>query len=431
MKKKLFAIVLLVAMLINMLPANAATTPTFRVDTVTAEAGDTVEVFVWIENNPGIASTKLVASYDAALTLTGIVFNPELGGVSQQPQTMNSPVFLTWLNFMANTNGDHYFAKLTFTVDSNAVSGTYPITITYDPDDVYNIDEDNIHFDVIDGAVVIPAAEIAVTGVTLDQDSLSLTEGQTAVLTAEVAPAGATNKAVTFASSDPAVASVDADGKVTALKEGSAVITVTTADGGFTDTCAVTVGCAHSSKTETAAQESDCTTQGWDEYSTCDTCGQLFDEADQEISQIPFRPLSGNHTGGTATCSKLAVCTTCGAEYGTYGMHDFTDEKKLPDTLAKVGTCADNALYYYSCSVCGYFIADLSQTFEGDKDPDNHVGGTTLVGKLDPNHNNQTNGYTGDEVCNSCGETITAGVVVPVDAHTAGGSWQKDASAHW
>lgn len=60
-------------------------------------------------------------------------------------------------------------------------------------------------------------------------------------LTAAAEPDNATDKTVTWTSSDPAVATVDANGKVTAVAAGSATITATTADGGFTDTCEVTV----------------------------------------------------------------------------------------------------------------------------------------------------------------------------------------------
>jgi len=83
---------------------------------------------------------------------------------------------------------------------------------------------------------------VAVTGVTLDQSVLPLIFGttETATLTAIVAPSNATNKAVTWSSSNEEVATVDG-GNVTAIAAGTTTITVTTADGGFTDTCAVTV----------------------------------------------------------------------------------------------------------------------------------------------------------------------------------------------
>lgn len=86
-----------------------------------------------------------------------------------------------------------------------------------------------------------PAGPVAVTGVTLDKTSLSIEAGQTAQLTATVQPGNADNQAVTWSSSDNNVVSVDATGKVTANAKGSATITVTTADGGKTATCTVTI----------------------------------------------------------------------------------------------------------------------------------------------------------------------------------------------
>jgi hypothetical protein len=84
------------------------------------------------------------------------------------------------------------------------------------------------------------AAPVAVTGVTLDKTSVTLTVGGAETLTPAVAPANAANKAVSWSSSDTAVAAVS-NGTVTAVGVGSAVITVTTQDGGKTADCAVTV----------------------------------------------------------------------------------------------------------------------------------------------------------------------------------------------
>ena len=82
---------------------------------------------------------------------------------------------------------------------------------------------------------------VAVTGVSLSKTSLTLAEGGSETLTATVAPTNATNKAVSWKSSDTGVATVDNSGKVTAVKAGSATITVTTSDGSKTATCSVTV----------------------------------------------------------------------------------------------------------------------------------------------------------------------------------------------
>lgn len=84
-------------------------------------------------------------------------------------------------------------------------------------------------------------ATVAVTGVSLNKQTLSLVEGDSETLTATVAPSNATNKAVSWKSSDASTASVDNSGKVTAVKAGSATITVTTTEGSKTASCSVTV----------------------------------------------------------------------------------------------------------------------------------------------------------------------------------------------
>ena len=81
---------------------------------------------------------------------------------------------------------------------------------------------------------------VPVESVSLDKTSLGLTEGETAQLTATVEPEDASNKNVTWESSNTNVATVN-NGEVTAVSAGTATITVTTVDGGKTDTCTVTV----------------------------------------------------------------------------------------------------------------------------------------------------------------------------------------------
>jgi formylglycine-generating enzyme required for sulfatase activity len=82
---------------------------------------------------------------------------------------------------------------------------------------------------------------VAVTGVSLDRSALSLGLGGRAGLTVTVTPESATDKAVTWTSSNTAVAAVTDAGIVRALSVGTAAITVTTADGNKTAACTVTV----------------------------------------------------------------------------------------------------------------------------------------------------------------------------------------------
>ena len=82
---------------------------------------------------------------------------------------------------------------------------------------------------------------VAVTEVRLDKTATTLVEGDTEELMATVMPENATDKGIEWKSSDESVATVSQTGLVTALKEGPAVITVITNDGGFEATCNVTV----------------------------------------------------------------------------------------------------------------------------------------------------------------------------------------------
>ena len=115
----------------------------------------------------------------------------------------------------------------------------YAINVTYTEDANYVVT-------VISGKLTVkerPVVTVPVTGVTLDKTSatIDLKYDNTTSLVATVSPADATNKAVTWTSSNPSVATVDANGVVTAITTGTATITVTTVDGGFTATCDITV----------------------------------------------------------------------------------------------------------------------------------------------------------------------------------------------
>ena len=82
---------------------------------------------------------------------------------------------------------------------------------------------------------------IAITGVTLSATEIKLKAGKSQKLTATVLPNNATNSGLTWTSSNPDVASIDANGTITAVKEGEAVITVSANDDSIKATCAVTV----------------------------------------------------------------------------------------------------------------------------------------------------------------------------------------------
>lgn len=110
------------------------------------------------------------------------------------------------------------------------------------PVGTYKVSFSNEHGE--SGKVDVPQFKtkpVAVTGVTLSKESLTLEPGAKGSTQATVQPSNATNKGMKFTSSNEAVATVDGKGEITAKTEGSADITVTTVDGGKTAKLKLTV----------------------------------------------------------------------------------------------------------------------------------------------------------------------------------------------
>ena len=97
------------------------------------------------------------------------------------------------------------------------------------------------YFSRTDGFSIRPVCEVPLEEIRLDRTSLDLAPGQTAVLNAFVVPRNATDKVISWSSSDESVATVTAAGEVTAHNEGTATVTAANAGSGKTASCAVTV----------------------------------------------------------------------------------------------------------------------------------------------------------------------------------------------
>lgn len=160
----------------------AAGTPTFVVSSATAEPNDTVNVTINIKNNPGIASAKLVVTYDSALTLESVTYGKNLGGMTQQPYKLTSPVILNWISAFTNLTTDEIYATLVFRVSSSATAGKHTVSVTYDEDDVYNLNENNVYFAVENGCVTVIHANEPTT----EQTTAATTGATTVISTTEV-----------------------------------------------------------------------------------------------------------------------------------------------------------------------------------------------------------------------------------------------------
>ena len=89
--------------------------------------------------------------------------------------------------------------------------------------------------------VTVNRKVIPVTGVSLDQDEITLTKGENRTLVVTISPQDATNKAVTWSSDKDSIATVDENGTVTAKTVGTAIITATSVDNPNAATCVVIV----------------------------------------------------------------------------------------------------------------------------------------------------------------------------------------------
>ena len=87
----------------------------------------------------------------------------------------------------------------------------------------------------------VTAKVVPVTGVSLDEESVDFKVGETKQLTATVLPSSASNKGVTWSSTNEAVVTVSETGLLTAVSAGSAIVTVKTDDGGYQEYCIVSV----------------------------------------------------------------------------------------------------------------------------------------------------------------------------------------------
>jgi uncharacterized protein YjdB len=208
----------------------------------------------WIDGGGGVSVRYSKPSYQSALSGTGRSI-PDVSAVAD-PNTgmillldgelyiiggtsLSAPLLA---GFLAAINCRKYINPLLYSAPSNCfhdiISGNIGGGVVTSPG-----------YDRCTGRGTINGANLAtylngiqVTGVTLNQSTASVNAGATLQLTATVAPTNATIKSVVWSSSNNSRATVSANGLVTGVSAGSATITVTTNDGSFVASCAVTIG---------------------------------------------------------------------------------------------------------------------------------------------------------------------------------------------
>ncbi len=245
LNQKLVAVVLLLVLLVTtLLPTGvviAESEPVFTIEGGEGLAGQEVTIKLNLSNNSGLRVISGRLFYDAdklefvSADLVGLQ-NADARRTAVNTPTLNAITFNASCSgeLVPAMNDNGTIMTATFKIKEN-VSGTANLTLNN-----MAVGKDmsgKITCITNNGEINI---KVPTTGVTLDQSQITLEKGNTQTLTATVAPAEATNKNVTWESSNPAIATVGTDGTVTAVAKGSTTITAKTADN-YTATCQVTV----------------------------------------------------------------------------------------------------------------------------------------------------------------------------------------------
>ena len=243
--KKFLSILLSLTLLLSVvaLPVWAVDAAAMYTETAAAEvsAGDTFTYTISLSGSyMGYACTIPVIDGLTVETIT--TSDTDLGKATNVDKKADGSYLLSVLPSFDTTDAEKsLIATVAVKVNDDAPLGA--ITLSLDKVQVANNVGDKVadlqtHFASV--SVVEKSVPVAVTGVALDQTTAEMNIGDTLTLHATVSPDNADNKSVTWKSDNTTVADV-ANGVVTAKAAGNANITVTTADGGFTASCAITV----------------------------------------------------------------------------------------------------------------------------------------------------------------------------------------------
>ena len=426
--KKILTFIIIIAMTLSLgVPAFAATPATVTVASPTAAVnpGDTVDVAVTIEDNPGMDVMKLKFSYDtAALTLKDI----ELGSVMTGTFTKNLDKAVALLEAAGTTNatGNGTLVTLKFEVKSTATAGNY--TIGFLVADAVNRNEERVALTTQAGTVSVA---VPVTTYTV---RFNANGGTGAMADVTGVPAGAYTLP---ANGFTAPAGKQFKGWSTGAS--GAVIAGTT----YNVTGDVTLYAIWENKPHTHTYNTTWSTDETNHWHEC-TCGDKKDlaahvDANKDHNCDVCGKKMSDHTGGTATCKDKATCTICGQKYGSLAGHNYktewsTDETNHWHECSVCGNKKDEAAHTpgaaatettpQTCTICGYVIkAALGHThnFNQKNTSETYLKSAATCTKKAVYYYSCTCGEKGTE-------TFESGDLA---AHNYKTEWSKDNTKHW
>lgn len=136
------------------------TTAAIAISSLTAYPGDTIRIPVSIRSNPGISAMKLTITYDTELLeYQEAAFDQAFLDAAGAQTCVNAEtagkVILDWVQGQGEYSGSGDFAVLTFKVKAVTEDGDAALTITYDPEDIFNKDHENQTFQIENGTVQV------------------------------------------------------------------------------------------------------------------------------------------------------------------------------------------------------------------------------------------------------------------------------------
>ena len=456
MKRKIISIFILLVMLINLLPVitvNAAeprVIVTVDADKTEVKRGEVINYTITCRATEKLCSIQLPLDIPEGLTYVAnsgkIASNLEnvLGALDELDYTEAEKLITISNRSPFEITGDVTIATFQCKVNDDA-SGEYSVGFVVGEETEIEFTDSNIEVisnadckvDIDKITVVIP-----VTGVKLNKTTTTINAGATETLVATVEPTDATNKKLTWTSSDTTVATVDANGVVKGLKIGNSKITVTTEDGKYSASCDVKVVCAHANKTTHPAVPSTCKVQGNNEYVTCNDCGKVISGSDEKL------PLA-DHKYGTLIAKVDPIHTSTKLEDGKAAHYKCSDCDKLFDESKKEVKEEDLVIkapshtygdwevdttdHWKECG-CGNIISkeghkggeatctkkavcEVCKIEYGNVDSNNHKE-TEIKDTVKPGC--ETEGYTGDKYCKDCGDKVESGTKVDPEGHKGG-----------
>ncbi|MBR0417172.1 MAG: Ig-like domain-containing protein [Firmicutes bacterium] len=244
MKKKILTILICLVMVLATMPSTvfaSSGSASIYADVNPAalpysNSGQTVTMTVSATAPTELCSIYMTIPVPSGWSIASIS-NSELGFTNADYNILATEGVVFWQDSGMENKSVTQLCQVTFNVPGGAAAGTYSLSAT-------GIDlrkDINVKVSANSSVSADFTIYVSATGVEVSPKENTVLQGNTVALSAKVTPENAGNKAVNWSSSDTSVATVDGNGLVTGVSKGTATITATTVDGGYTDSASVKV----------------------------------------------------------------------------------------------------------------------------------------------------------------------------------------------